>query len=215
MSAEKKVSYQTNNTYTTLNEFGPETKNVWVVCHGLGYLSRFFVKHFKHLDSRENYIIAPQAQSKYYLNDKYTHVGASWLTKENTQAEIENVMTYLDKVYEAEQLQNAPSLILFGFSQGVSVLTRWVARNKTTCSKIILYAGKIPAELQSEDFSFLKDTEVFQVYGKNDPFLNSENLNEQKIKAEELFGDKLKVISFNGGHEIKTEVIDNLFQQKP
>jgi len=75
--AEKQVSYQIKNSYSTLNNYTEKTKNVWVVFHGIGYLSRYFLKYFKHLDPEENYIIAPQAQSKYYLNNKYRHVGAS------------------------------------------------------------------------------------------------------------------------------------------
>ena len=132
--AEKKVSYQISNSYSTLNEISVKTKNVWVVLHGIGYLSRYFLKYFKDLDPDENYIIAPQAQAKYYLNNEYRHVGASWLTRENTEAETENVLNYLDEVYKAESLQDAPNLIIFGYSQGVSIATRWIARNKTECN---------------------------------------------------------------------------------
>lgn len=82
---EKQVSYNITNSYCTLNERTSKTKNVWIVFHGIGYLSKYFLKYFKGLDPEENYIIAPQAASKYYLNGKYTHVGASWFTKDNTQ----------------------------------------------------------------------------------------------------------------------------------
>ena len=66
-SIEKQVSYNTTNTYSTLNTLTDKTKNVWFVCHGIGYLSRYFLKYFDELNSDENYIIAPQAHSKYYL----------------------------------------------------------------------------------------------------------------------------------------------------
>ncbi len=114
---EKQVSYRSTNTYSTLNENTPETKNVWVVFHGIGYLSRYFLKYFRHLNQKENYIIAPQAPSKYYLNGKYEHVGASWATRENTEQEMENVLAYLDEVYKKEDLKNAKNLILFGYSR--------------------------------------------------------------------------------------------------
>ncbi|NNL82566.1 MAG: esterase, partial [Winogradskyella sp.] len=80
---EKEISYKTSNSYSTLNTLTSKTKNVWFVCHGMGYLSRFFLKYFKELDSETNYIIAPQAPSKYYIQPKM-HVGANWLTKDNT-----------------------------------------------------------------------------------------------------------------------------------
>ena len=66
---EKTVSYTTQNTYLTQNKLGPKTKNVWLVFHGIGYLSRYFVKYFNGLDPEENYIIVPQAPSKYYLKN--------------------------------------------------------------------------------------------------------------------------------------------------
>ncbi len=67
--------FQTTNPYGTLNAPNPKTKNVWVVFHGIGYLSRYFLRYFDGLPSEENYIIAPQAPSKYYLNNEYRHVG--------------------------------------------------------------------------------------------------------------------------------------------
>ena len=94
---EKNVTYNTQNTYATLNALSEKTKYVWLVFHGIGYLSRYFLKHFSQLNSEEHYIIAPQAPSKYYLKNEYKYVGASWLTKENTLTETENVMSYLDK----------------------------------------------------------------------------------------------------------------------
>ncbi|HDZ15383.1 hypothetical protein LCGC14_0915190, partial [marine sediment metagenome] len=128
--SENTVTYTSTNSYTTLNTFTDTTKNVWIVLHGIGYLSRYFLKYFDGLSSDENYIIAPQAPSKYYLNTTYTHVGASWLTKEDTERETENVMAYLDAVMTMENLPENCNYIILGFSQGVSIATRWVAKRK-------------------------------------------------------------------------------------
>lgn len=209
-TAEKKVSYQISNSYSTLNDFTDKTKYVWVVLHGIGYLSRYFLKYFKDLDPAENYIIAPQAQSKYYLNNEYRHVGASWLTKENTEAETENVLNYLDEVYKAESLQDAPNFIIFGYSQGVSIATRWIARNKTECNHLILHSGGLPKELQPEDFEFLDHTKVTMIYGTKDEFLNKERLKTEGARAKELFGERLEIITYDGGHEVNTGIINDL-----
>jgi hypothetical protein len=95
---EKNISYLAQNTYATLNELTPKTTYVWVIFHGIGFLSRFFLRYFEGLDPKKHYIISPQAPSKYYLNGQYKHVGGSWLTKENTVTEISNLMSYLDSV---------------------------------------------------------------------------------------------------------------------
>lgn len=207
MSTEKQVSYQISNSYSVLNEFTPRTRNVWIVCHGIGYLSRYFLRHFRELDPAENYIIAPQAQSKYYLNNKYTHVGASWLTKENTEVEIENVLNYLDAVYEAENLEKAPNLNILGYSQGVSVASRWVARRKIQCRNLILHSGKVPEELSAEDFAFLKDTRFNFIYGTEDEYLRAGIVKVEEERLKELFQSNLEILTFKGGHEINTEMI--------
>lgn len=204
---EKQVSYRSTNTYSSLNELTDKTENVWVVFHGIDYLSRYFLKYFRHLNQEKNYIIAPQAPSKYYLNGKYEHVGASWATRENTEQEIDNAMAYLDEIYKQEGLENAKNLILFGYSQGVSIVTRWVARRKINCSKLILNSGRIPKELKPEDFVFLNSTEISFVYGTEDPFVNNEFLESEEKRIRELFPRNLKFIPFDGGHEVNKDVI--------
>jgi hypothetical protein len=52
MGLEKQVSYKTTNTYQTLNSYSDTTKNVWIVFHGLGFLSRYFLRHFEILDPK-------------------------------------------------------------------------------------------------------------------------------------------------------------------
>lgn len=209
---EKTISYTTKNTYATLNTITPKTKNVWFVFHGIGYLSKYFIKYFECLDSEENYIVAPQAPSKYYLKNEYKYVGASWLTKENTPTEIHNVLNYIDAVFEAEQISPDLNLILFGFSQGVSVVTRWVAQRKLNCKALILYAGGIPNELNDESFSHFdfSTAEVKIIYGETDQYLNTERLVTEKNKADILFQENAEIIMFKGGHEINPEIIRRL-----
>lgn len=188
-----------------------KTKNVWFVCHGIGYLSRYFLKYFDELNSDENYIIAPQAQSKYYLNSKYRHVGASWLTKENTLKEIENVMCYFDAVIEAEKIPKNLNLIVLGYSQGVSVVARYISKRKLSCDQIIFMSGRIPKELNHEDFEFLNsDVKVVFIYGTEDEFITDEILDEEKMQFHKLFEHQGSILSFDGKHEIKKEVINNL-----
>jgi predicted esterase len=211
-SLEKKVSYRANNTYETLNNLTKNTKNIWLVFHGIGYLSRYFLKYFKELNAEENYIIAPQAPSKYYLNDKYIHVGASWLTKENTGSELENVSAYLDAVFEAEKIPENCNLIVFGFSQGVSIATRWLASKKLKCSQLILYAGGIPNELKASDFSFLEanNTKIKVIIGTQDEYLNDERMKTETQKIKLLFKDKAEIIRFDGKHEVKVKIVNSI-----
>ncbi len=208
---EKQVFYQTSNTYSTLNKLSSQTKNVWLVCHGLGYLSRFFITYFKILNPKENYIIAPQAPSKYYQSSDFKYVGASWLTKENTKAETKNVLTYLDAVFAEEKISTDKKFIVFGFSQGVSVSTRWLASRKIEPDILVIYAGSIPKELKPSDFSYLKKTKVKIIYGNKDPFITAEKLKKEQVFAEYLFGkERIEIIPFEGKHEVKTAMIEKI-----
>lgn len=207
-NTEKEVTYQIKNTYSTLNELTNQTKTVWFVCHGLGFLSRYFIKHFKGLNPAENYIIAPQAQSKHYLSGKYTHTGASWLTKENTSLEIENVMTYLNQVYKAENIPKNIKFVVFGFSQGVSIATRWIVKNHIKCDALFLYAGKTPREFKKSDFNEIPI--VKYIYGTKDEYISDEIITNEKLYCDSLFGNKIEYISFEGTHELNKTVIKNL-----
>ena len=209
VATEKEVVYQNANTYSVLNEKTTETKNTWMVFHGLGYLSRFFIKSFEHLDPKENYIIAPQAPSKYYQDNTYTYVGASWLTKENTAFETKNIVNYVNAIADAENILNQDKrLIIMGFSQGVSVALRWIAKAKVVCNTIVIHSGGIPKELTPEDFAFLpKDTQVYLLYGLKDPYITQERAVYEKERAEMLFGNRLNIVLFDGDHELNKEFI--------
>ncbi|WP_026915666.1 alpha/beta hydrolase [Christiangramia portivictoriae] len=209
MSKEKRLSYTISNTYSTLNDHSENTKTVWLVLHGIGYLSRYFIRHFNHLDP-ENYIIAPQAQSKYYLNGEYRHMGASWLTRENLEAEIENVLEYLDAVFDAEDLSNVENLNILGYSQGVSIATRFVARRRIKCTNLIMHSGKVPQELDHSDFKFLNETNFHFIYGTEDEYLKEGIIKVEESRLKDIFGDQIQIHTFEGGHEPNQEIIQKI-----
>ena len=161
------------------------------------------------MNAHENYIIAPQAQSKYYIPPKFKHVGSSWLTKENTINETENVMRYFDAVFEAEHLPKDKNLIVLGYSQGVSVAMRYVAKRKLNCSQLVLHSGGIPKELTPEDFEFL-NTKVTMIYGTEDEYLNNERISHETQRAKAMFGKNLNIIPFKGKHVVNVELINTL-----
>ncbi len=208
-SNEKEISYHTTNTYSTLNTLTDKTKHVWLVCHGMGYLSKYFIRYFKELNAEENYIIAPQASSKYYLKSDFKHIGANWLTRENTAVETENIMRYIDAVLEEEHIPKNKTLIVLGYSQGVSIAARYVAKRKLPCHQLVLHSGGIPKELSSGDFNFL-NAKVSLVYGKNDAYLNKDRIALEIDKGYKLFGENLRIIPFDGIHEVHVPFIKSL-----
>lgn len=211
MALEKRVTYTSSASYTTLNTLSESTKNIWLVFHGMGYLSKYFIRYFSELNAEENYIIAPQAPSKYYQGPDFKHVGASWLTREDTINETKNVLTYVDTVWTEENLPQHLNFIILGYSQGVSIATRWMTSRQIQCDQLVLHSGGIPKELIPEDFTYLdKKARVTFLYGANDQYINETRKTEETLKATSLFGDRLDVQVFEGGHEVNIEFLRNL-----
>ncbi len=205
---EKLLTFQSTHPYETLNQWTGATRRVWVVFHGIGFLSRYFLRYFSHLDPNENYIIAPQAPSLYYLDSRYKNIGASWLTREQTGRNMGNILNYLDALYRQEALEESPELILMGYSQGVSVLSRWVAKRKIQCHRILLYAGKIPDELTAADFAHLSDSVAVEFYaGDTDSYLPVESRPSLEEQLTGQFGNRVSFCYYQGGHELQSALI--------
>ncbi len=207
---EKEVTYTAKNTYSTLNTCTDETKTVWIIFHGIGYLSKHFITLFRHLDPTENYIIAPQAPAKYYKDNAYTKVGASWLTKENTSIDIDSVLNYVDAVLEMEHIPAHINLNILGYSQGVSIASRWLKDRKRSCNAFIMISGVFPKELQPKDFDFLSDsTKVVHIVGDEDPYFERKNVILEQQRVAQII-PQTEFRSHLGGHELNIDTIRDL-----
>jgi len=204
---ENHTNFQLKAPYYTLNELTPQTKTVWLVCHGDGQLAKFFLRKFSVLDQSENYFLFPQGLSKFYL-DNHTRVGATWMTKEDRLTDIENQYAYIDSVIFDELGPEIGQyhLNMLGFSQGVATITRYAAYKKIAFNKLILWGGGIPDELIKEDFDFLIDgMEVNMVLGDRDMYYSIEKYQREVAKAKMIMGDHVRFSTYEGGHEINTD----------
>ena len=196
--------------YYTYGSLTPATKNIWMVCHGQGQLAEYFLKKFEVLDPRENYIIAPQGLSKYYLGGFTGRVGASWMTKEDRLVEIENQSRYIDAVLEAELGDAKPDMVLFGFSQGVATMMRYAAHAKLPIQKMILWAGTVPPELTREQVAHWPDFPCHFFLGDQDQFNHQGHFEKEREKLEWLLDQSVSVTLFPGKHEVFSELLIGL-----
>jgi len=98
---------------------------------------------------------------------------------------------------------------MFGYSQGVSVALRYVAKRKIQCDQLVMHSGGIPKELQAEDFAF-SNAKVSLICGTHDEYLIEDRLTSETQKAHDLFKDQLHVLMFDGKHEMNVALINNL-----
>ena len=155
---------------------GPHIREVWVLLHGYRQLAASFIGKCAKLGGPDRLLVAPEGLSRFYLEGDYGRVGASWMTREDREAEIADQVYYLDSVLQAfPQLDwNHCRLHLLGFSQGVATAWRWLMYGKLRPYSVTLWAGRPPAETHDTLTQRLAAARVFLLYGDSDGFISPE-----------------------------------------
>jgi len=210
--------------YFTLGEISKNTKTVWLACHGYGQLAGEFIKELKPLAEKSGgaedgghgtndiLIVAPEALSRFYTKGFFGAVGASWMTREDRESEIDDYVHYLQKLFETIKSQVHPDAVfhLMGFSQGCSTICRWVAWKAPPVDSLWLCSGNIPDDLDFEKFrSAIKNYPVYLLVGDEDPFIAEKDREEtlQRIREHRL---PVNVQPFNGGHDLNLTLVQSL-----
>ncbi len=192
--------------YYTLGELNENTKNIWFVVHGYGQLSQFFIKKFSQITDSQTFIIAPEAPARFYLDENYNRVGASWTTRELRDEEKADNNNFLNQVYDNllkdRDLSNIEVNIL-GFSQGCATVCRWVGNGHVKCNRLLLWAGffsnGIKEVIEPEQ---LQNIETYYIYGDKDEYLVAYPEISEKFRKGMIEDINPKMICFEGKHTI-------------
>jgi predicted esterase len=209
------ISIAKTARYWTLGNLTAQTRQIWFVCHGYGQLAEYFIKKFEVLDTKSNFIVAPEALSRFYLDGFAGKVGATWMTKEDRLHEITDYINYLNQLYAqvlSPDIQENPqiNIKLLGFSQGTSTMLRWAFEGKVRFDELIVWAGSFPHDLDySRVASVLEGKKVYFIYGKNDELIKPEIFETQMQEIAQK-GIHPEVIVFDGKHELNEGIIQNL-----
>jgi predicted esterase len=206
--------------YAVMGSFDAPLDEVWIVCHGHGQLASRFLTRFIPIEREDRLFVAPEALSRYYLSAPQsgphapnTPVGATWMTSEDRECEIEDYVGYLDLLYdEIFSLVRRESVRLWvlGFSQGTATVARWVARGKVDPDRVVLWAGLLPPELTAVDAAALtRRAPLTVVLGRQDDFAKPDLVAAQDRRLQEL-GVAYELIRFDGGHEIAPDALRSL-----
>lgn len=185
----------------------------WIVLHGYGQLAPDFIEPFASLVTSKRCVIAPEALSRFYTDDITTHqeVGASWMTRIEREAEIRDYVAYLDATVRHLAPEAPPaSLHVLGFSQGAATASRWVARGETSLDRLVLWGGGIPPDVdldtEAESFQSLDPT---LVVGTEDLYVSDDDLRALERRLE-THGIAHQSVTFDGGHEIVSDVLERI-----
>ncbi len=218
MIIEQELHFDYRARYYTEGVMSAATTKIWFVMHGYGQLARFFLKRFKVLSDEGVFVIAPEGLSTFYLEEVTSRVrtgnnrvGATWMTRENRIADIENYISLLNHIYKKEVPEGfSGEITLLGFSQGAATATRWAIDGNNPFHQLILWSGILPPDMNFEKaHEILKDKKILEVFGKTDPYVTDEKLNEVTSLNTRL-GLNPTIIKFDGGHEINEEVLIRL-----
>lgn len=193
-----------------------EEKDIWLVVHGYGQLAEYFLRKFKPFFSPERLFIAPEGTNYNYLEGFQGRVGANWMTKHERETAIENNHRLLDRLIDSllEKYQEKPKINVLGFSQGAATATRWASQWNGKIDKFVLWSGGFALDLNIlEANSAFTETDLILVLGEKDDLISPESI----LKQEELIlslGKAVKRLTFDGGHELNTEVLGKIINTK-
>src|ERR1700712_346919 len=176
--------------YFTTAEPHAGVRELWFVCHGYGQLAGRFIRHFESIAAPDRLIVAPEALSRFYVEvsgktHADTHVGASWMTREDRLSDIEDYVEYLDALHAhtTAQMQGAKtSFTVLGFSQGVATVSRWLERTKVHVDRAILWGGIMPADIDLAAAPALRAARLTSVAGTADEHATPEQLAAQSAR---------------------------------
>jgi predicted esterase len=221
---ERHIRVPRSARYSVMGSFDASLTEVWIVCHGHGQLASRFLSRFVPIEREDRLVVAPEALSRYYLNPPEggphalnTPVGATWMTSEDRDREIEDYVGYLDLLYDeifALVPRERVRLWVLGFSQGAATVARWVAQGKADADRVVLWAGMLPPELNVPAAAALsRRAPLTVVLGRHDDFAKPDLIAAQESRLKEL-GIPYATIRFDGGHEIVPDALRSLAEKR-
>ena len=179
----------------------------WLILHGFGMLSQGILHGFRKAERPGRVLIAPEGLSRFYLEEKgIRRVGASWMTREDRDHELEDLLGYLDRV-SIGLIDPATRLQLHGFSQGVAAAARWLVRRTRPVDRLVCWAGGFPEDVTPDLLLPALGAEpVHLVVGDRDVWVTPDQV---AADAERLrrAGVPVVVHAFAGGHRIDDGVL--------
>jgi predicted esterase len=219
MARERHIAVTRTARYYTLGEPGPAIRDVWIVCHGYGQLASEFIREFEIIAAPERLIVAPEALSRDYISSAPgfhaadSKVGATWMTREDREAEIADYVAYLDSLHSellASIGSTTPSVAVLGFSQGGATANRWLTRGKARADRLIMWGSLLASDSDlNQAAEFFRGVELTIVYGTKDRYADSGMIaGYEKLLREK--GVPYRLVTFKGGHRMDRDTLARL-----
>ena len=190
-------------------------QDVWFLCQGYGQLASQFLDSARALEHPGRVLVAPEALSRFYHED-HKSIGASWVTREDREREMEDYVHYLDllheQLFELIELIDRASvrLVVLGFSQGAATAARWAVRSRVDVDHLVLWGAATPPERDDDTaLAPLKAMRVTLVGGSRDALFPESAREEQRTRLRRN-GVTFSELTFAGEHRLDDETLPRL-----
>jgi len=216
---ERHLQVRRTARYFVVGEPGDKTTELWIALHGYGQLAAPFAEALAPLRSESRVIVAPEALSRFYLDEPakrhgpQSPVGAGWMTREDRVSEIDDYVQYLDAVVDDVRRGIRGTdlrIVMFGFSQGVATACRWAALGKTRPDRVILWGGAIAADLPTDRGDQLwYGASVVMVAGRKDAVVPVTFM-QKELRTLAERGLTVDLVEYDGGHSLNSDALRQL-----
>ncbi len=201
--------------YLTLGEIEGASE-IWFLLHGYSMLAATFLRQFEPAARPGRLLVAPEALSRAYFEEKgVRRVGASWMTKEDREAEIEDYVRYLDLLDEQIRLGVSGTLRVevHAFSQGTATACRWVAFGRVRVDRLVLWSGGIPPDLPLDQYgAALTRAGLTLAIGTRDRSIPEVDIDREQARL--AAAGMLPVVHrFDGGHRVDSALLRTFAQE--
>jgi predicted esterase len=199
-------------------ELGPtrseSLSELWLVLHGYGQRADRFLRHFAAHASANRLFVAPEGLSRFYLDEKFERIGASWMTRLDREEEILDTHAWLDRVL-LEVRSRHPRIDhvgVFGFSQGGLTASRWLCSGGGPADRLVTWGCGLAHDI---DLVACRDRiealAPLSVLGDQDEYVDEAMIEAEQRRLAEA-GVRIRLLRYEGGHRIRSDVLARVLE---
>lgn len=215
---EHRIAVRRTARYYTLGGGDSPPAEVWIACHGYGQLARRFLRAFEPVAGPDRLVAAPEALSRFYLDDALkvhgpdSRVGATWMTREDREHEIEDYIAYLDQLVRHVSDGRQRTITALGFSQGAATVSRWAARGSTRIDHVVLWGSPPAHDLVDDELARLSGRLTIAI-GTADPSIPPGEVERQDERLRHA-SVEYELMRYHGVHRVESDALKELVTRR-